>query len=76
MKTKFKNANEAYNYFLNEIRTVGVVFSGTRALFNVGFTIENPTENKIKNKERNWNLEYAKAEWNWYQTADPSIDAR
>jgi hypothetical protein len=38
MKTKFKNADEAYNYFLNEIRSVGIDFAGTRALFNIGFT--------------------------------------
>ena len=74
MKTKFKNANEAYNYFVNEIRTVGMVFSGTRALFNVGFTLMEPLENEIKNKERKWNIKYARAEWMWYQSADPSIE--
>jgi len=73
MKTKFKNADEAYNYFLNEIRTVGVVFSGTRTLFNIGFTLENPLENEIKNKERKWNLKYAEAEWRWYSSGDPNI---
>jgi len=75
MKTKFKNANEAYNYFLNEIRSVGISFDDTRALFNIGFTIENPTKNYIKNKERQWSLEYAKAEWHWYLSGDPSIKA-
>ena len=73
MKTKFKNANEAYEYFVNEIREVGVIFSGTRALFNVGFTLDEPLENHIKNKERKWNLKYAQAEWDWYCTGDPSV---
>jgi thymidylate synthase len=73
MQIKFKNANEAYDYFCDKIRREGAVFSDTRALFNIGFTLENPLENHIKNKEREWNLKYAEAEWQWYQSADPSI---
>ena len=73
MKTKFKNANAAYNYFLNEIRSYGNSFAGTRALFNVGFTLMEPLENRIENKERNWNLRYAEAEWRWYSSGDPNI---
>ena len=75
MKTKFKNADEAYNYFLNEIRSVGINFAGTRALFNIGFTLMEPLENHIENKERDWNLRYAEAEWRWYGEGDPSIKA-
>jgi thymidylate synthase len=74
MQTKFKNADEAYNYFCDKIRREGVIFSDTRALFNIGFTLENPLENHIKNKEREWNLRYAQAEWEWYGSGDPSID--
>ena len=73
MKTKFKNADEAYNYFLNEIRSVGINFAGTRALFNIGFTLMEPLENHIENKEREWNLKYAEAEWQWYLSGDPNI---
>ena len=73
MKTKFRNANEAYNYFCDKIRRDGVSFAGTRALFKIGFTLMEPLENHIKNKEREWNIRYAEAEWLWYQTADPSI---
>jgi thymidylate synthase len=73
MRTKFLTANEAYNYFCDKIRRDGVVFAGTRALFNIGFTITNPLANRIENKEREWNIRYAEAEWLWYQTADPSI---
>ena len=73
MKTKFRNANEAYNYFLNEIRSVGIDFAGTRALFNIGFTLMEPLENHIENKERDWNLRYAEAEWRWYLSGDPNI---
>jgi|TARA_B100001939_G_scaffold193220_1_gene166104 thymidylate synthase len=73
MRTKFKNANEAYNYFHDKIIVDGVPFGDTKALFNVGFTMENPMQNHIKNKERNWKLDYAEAEWLWYLSGDPSI---
>ena len=75
MRTKFLTANEAYNYFLNEIRSVGIDFAGTRALFNVGFTIIDPLANRIQNEERQWNLKYAEAEWQWYLSGDPNIKA-
>ena len=74
MRKKFKNADEAYNYFLDKILTDGVSFGDTKALFNVGFTLENPLENYILNKERNWKPDYAEAEWQWYLSGDPSID--
>ena len=74
MQTKFKKADDAYNYFLDKILLEGEDFDNTKALFNVGFTIENPEENMIMNKERNWNLKYAEAEWKWYLSGDRSID--
>ena len=40
-RTLFKNANEAYAYQLNRILIDGVDFDDTKALFNIGFTIEN-----------------------------------
>jgi thymidylate synthase len=73
MRTKFKNANEAYEYFHNEIILNGVNFADTKALFNVGFTMENPMENAIHNPERKFNTEYAKAEWDWYMSGNRSI---
>ena len=73
MRNTFKTANEAYEYMHNEIITNGVEFAGTKALFNIGFTIENPTDKVITNKERNWNEEYAAAEWAWYLSGDPRV---
>ena len=73
MRRKFKNAEEAYNYFLDKIIIEGVTFGDTKALFNVGFTMENPLDNHIINKERNWKLDYAEAEWKWYLSGDPNI---
>ena len=76
MKTKFYNAREAFIYFYNEINSNGVAFGDTKALFNVGFTLENPSQKNINvlNPDRKFNLEYAEAEWQWYLSGDPSID--
>ena len=75
MKNTFETANEAYEYMYNEIITNGIEFANTKALFNIGFTIENPTNKVITNKERNWNEEYAAAEWAWYLSGDPRVTA-
>jgi len=74
INTRFKNANEAYEFLLDQAIRYGEDFDDTKALFNCGFYIENPTQNHITNKERNWSLEYAEAEWQWYLSGDPSID--
>ena len=76
MKTKFKNAREAFIYFYNEINDNGIAFGDTKALFNVGFTLEHPKQKNINvlNPNRNFNLQYAEAEWQWYLSGDPSID--
>jgi len=73
MRNKFENANEAYEALLEEIPFEGIPFDNTKALFNCGFYIQNPLDNHITNKERNWKLEYAEAEWQWYLSGDPSI---
>lgn len=73
MKNKFENANEAFNYFNKKIRSSGIDFSDTKALFNVGFKLKHPMQNFIHNEERNWSLEYAEAEWLWYLSSDRSI---
>jgi len=71
---EFKNANDAYEYFHDLIISEGVEFDNTKALFNVGFTLDNPKDNIITNKQRKFNTEYAKAEWKWYMSGDRSIN--
>ena len=65
MKNTFLNANEAYEAVLDEIIVKGVDFGNTKALFNCGFYILDPQDNYISNKQRNWKLDYAEAEWQW-----------
>jgi thymidylate synthase len=73
IETDFYNANEAFEYFYKTISKHGVEFADTRALFNIGFTIHRPTLNAIVNEERDWKINYAKAEWEWYLSGDRNI---
>ena len=70
---RFDNANEAYEFLLNQTIKHGEEFDDTKAIFNCGFYIMNPQKNHITNKERKWSLKYAEAEWQWYLSGDPSI---
>jgi thymidylate synthase len=73
IETDFYNANEAFEYFYKTISKYGVEFADTRALFNIGFAIHRPTLNAIVTEERDWKLDYAKAEWQWYLSGDRNI---
>ena len=73
MTKTFKRANDAYEYYHDKIIREGVNFGDTKALFNVGFYIENPLDREIENKERKWNPVYAEAEWQWYLSGDRNI---
>jgi len=69
----FNNADSAFDYYKSQILNNGIDFDDTKALFNVGFTIENPMDNHISCEQRNWKHDYAEAEWQWYLSGDPSI---
>lgn len=71
-RTSFSNAQQAFEYFYDLINEEGVEFSGTKALFNVGFYLENPMQTTIETPYRKWNPRYAEREWNWYLSGDPS----
>jgi len=73
MENKFKNANEAFKYYKWQIPEYGVDFDDTKALFNVGFYIENPMDNLIEDQDRNWKWDYAEAEWQWYLSGDNNV---
>ena len=74
MIKRFNNANEAYEAVLDEILQHGIDFGDTKAIFNCGFYIDNPSDKAITNAQRNWNKKYAAAEWSWYLSGNPSVD--
>jgi len=69
----FRNANQAYGHIHDQILQHGVDFGDTKALFNVGFYMTDPRDNRITNRERNWKEDYAEAEWQWYLSGDRNI---
>ena len=74
MENRFKNANEAFKYYKWQIPEYGIKFDDTQALFNVGFYIDKPMDNHIIDQDRNWKLDYAEAEWQWYLSGDNNIN--
>ena len=68
----FKNASEAFDFYYGTIPYEGIDFAGTKAMFNQGFIIERPWERMIDNEKREFNVEYAEAEWQWYLSGDRS----
>ena len=68
----FKNASEAFDFYYGTIPYEGIDFAGTKAMFNQGFIIESPWERMIDNEKREFNVEYAEAEWQWYLSGDRS----
>ena len=73
MERNFKNANEAFDYLYHFIIDFGQDFDNTKAIFNCGFYLENPADKIITETRRDWKLEYAEAEWQWYLSGDNSI---
>jgi len=67
---KFKTAQKAFEYYYELINKKGVNFDNTKAIFNIGFEIKEPLNNEIKTKYRNFSLNYAKREWDWYLSED------
>ena len=72
---KFETASDAFHNMYWRIVRDGVDFAGTKALFNVGFEIVHPAANTIFNSrvDRNWSIDYAEAEWQWYLSGDRNI---
>jgi thymidylate synthase len=70
----FKNAQEAFESTYKYIHENGLDRLDSLAIFNYGFTIENPLDRDINTDIRKFNKEYAEAEWQWYLTGDRTVD--
>lgn len=72
----FKNAQEAFEYFYGCILNHGFCSESqhTKALFNVGFYINDPKDRDIKTDWRKWNNKYAEREWQWYLSQNRSVE--
>ena len=71
---KFKNADEAFNFYYGVIPYEGERVETHFPERYSWLTIENPLDRMITNEARNFNVEYAEAEWQWYLSGEPTID--
>lgn len=70
----FKNATEAFEYYYDEILNNGYVTNvGTKALYNVCFTVSNPMDNVITTPWRKFKKDYVEYEWEWYKSGWPYV---
>lgn len=67
---KHSNATEAFEHYYHRIMLEGEDYAGTKALFNVSFTLENPMDRVITTPERKFKQDYADYEWLWYSKGD------
>lgn len=62
----YKNATDAFELLFSDINTNGESFAGTKAKFNVSFTLMDPSDKVISTVERKFNTDYANFEFDWY----------
>ena len=70
----YKNAQHTFESIYKYIHDNGIDRGDSLAVFNLGFTIENPLDRDINTDIRKFNKEYAEAEWQWYLTGDRNVD--
>jgi thymidylate synthase len=63
---KYNNPTQAFESLFKEIKETGEDYAGTKALFNVSFTVESPLEKVITTPQRKFKEDYALYEWQWY----------
>jgi len=71
---RFENANSAFCYYYYLIQQHGIKLENTKALLNIGFYIDNPSDNEILCSFRKWKADYAEREWQWYLSGNPSAE--
>ena len=71
MANVFRTPTDAFEFYYDTIHKHGVDHCNCKAIFNEGFWIEKPLQNRITTPFRKWSSKYAEREWNWYLTGDP-----
>ena len=69
----FRNAQEAFEHFYDEIIKHGDDHKDTKALYNIGFYLAKPRERIISTEWRKWSYKYAEREWQWYLSQNRSV---
>jgi thymidylate synthase len=67
---RYKNATQAFELLFSDINANGESFAGTKAKFNVSFTLQDVGNKIVTTPQRKFNTEYAEYEWTWYLKGD------
>lgn len=70
---KFKNAQEAFEYYYKCIDNTGLIKSNSVFLNNIGFYLLDPKDNLINTTWRKWKKTYAEKEYEWYISRNRSV---
>ena len=69
----YRTADKAFYHLYDVISDHGIDYDKTKALFNIGFYIREPWDNKTETPYREWKEDYAEAEWQWYLSGDRNV---
>lgn len=70
----YKNATAAFEDLYELIMQQGTLTKvGTKAMYNVCISIQNPCDRVIKTPWRKFSQKYAEREWAWYLSGNPSV---
>jgi thymidylate synthase len=67
---RYRTPTNAFEHLFDFIIDEGEDFSGTKAVFNINFTIDMPEEKVITTPQRKFKADYAEYEWQWYKTGN------
>ena len=75
MNITYFDAQKAFESLYDKIMRYGVLTNvGTKAIYNMGFILRNPTMREINTPWRKWSAKYAEREWQWYLSQDRSVE--
>ena len=68
---QFKTVTEAFEYYYEKLDSQ-LDNNGTKSFYNQSFTITDTSDHVVKTSCRNFKIDYAEKEWEWYLSKDRS----
>jgi len=68
---QFKTVTEAFEYYYEKLDSQ-LDNNGTKSFYNQSFTITDTSDHVVKTSWRNFKIDYAEKEWEWYLSKDRS----
>ncbi|MEN8834742.1 MAG: thymidylate synthase, partial [Polaribacter sp.] len=68
---QFNTVTDAFEHYYSLIDDTQPSSNGTKALYNQIFTILDTSDKVVNTKFRNFKIDYAEKEWQWYKSKNP-----